>query len=171
MLLIFSTSVFAETYKLESSIGSVDAESGLRTCCGNAFAVTKDTIVTCWHTVEGKTHHKIKVQGKWIQATIIKRNIAEDLCLLKIDKAILEPVEFKSSKIVTIGADMTNEIKNHAVEMKYGILKSNYNLGISGSPVLEDGKLIGMIITIDNDKGPTESKFVSSAIIKEFLNE
>ena len=168
-ILILCSSAFAETYKVQSSL-RLSPEITV-TCHGNAFAVTKNTAVTCAHVVGGKAETRIQVKGAWLEAKILRKDEANDLCLLQVAEDVLEPVEFAPAAVViTVGAQRNEEIKTHAVELKGGKLKSDYTVGISGSPVFADGKLVGMVVSIDSADQPTESHFVSSVVIRKFLD-
>lgn len=174
-LIFLCSCAHAETFKLEARTPrGPQPEDGKFigiTCFGNAFAVSKNTLLTCWHVVEGKDENRVLIGEKWHTVTVVKKDEKDDLCLLKIEGIELKPVEFKATKLVTVGAEMDKDIKEHTVEAKWGYVKSNYTVGISGSPVFDDGKLFGMITRVDRRVDPSESKFISSAVIKAFLKD
>lgn len=169
LILIFCTSAFAETYKVQSTI-RLSPEVTV-TCHGNAFAVTNNRAVTCAHVLAADGENRIQVKGEWHAVEILRRDEANDLCLVRVAGVILKPVEFAAEPrvVVVVGAERNLDIKTHEVEMVGGKLKSAFSVGISGSPVFADGKLIGMIVTVDSADKPTRSHFVSSAVIRKFI--
>lgn len=167
LVLILCTSAFAETYRVQSSL-HLSPEITV-TCHGNAFAVTKNTAVTCAHVLADAGENRMEVSGAWHAVKILRKDEANDLCLVQVD-ADLAPVEFAPEPVVVvIGSERARDIRKHEVSLIGGDLKSAYSVGISGSPVLADGKLIGMVVSIDNADKPTRSGFVASAVIRKFL--
>jgi predicted transcriptional regulator len=170
LILTLCLSAHAQAYKIQSTLRV--SEDVSVTCHGNAFAVAKNQIVTCAHVIGPGATHRAQISGKWYAATVVRRDDDNDICLLRVDGVELTPVEFAPpAQAVTIGAERNLDLKEHEVEIVGGKLKSSYSVGISGSPVLSDGKLIGMVVSVDSVDKPTRSHFVSSMVIRKFLGE
>lgn len=136
---------------------------------GNGVAIGKHQILTVYHVVEGKGREVfVEVEGDWLKCSVVRIDVKNDLALLQC-KSDLVPVEIVSlPKFVVSGGSRAEKPTDTEATLKAIYLnRPDSDNGISGSPVLAEGKLIGIVTCRGKDNSFVE--VVPANIIAEFV--
>ncbi len=158
LLAIYGGSACCQGLQIRSDhadVSKIDGRAVTVESWGSGCYLTKHLVLTCYHVLAEGTSHYVKTpKGGWIVGRSFAFDKENDLALLYTDEEG-EPVELASIPPLSISGSQKNEpTKDHKAELNNAIIKADVDCGSSGSPVLADGRLIGMVkmkFTIKND--------------------
>lgn len=175
-LLLLSCSALATDMSATRIKASWDISSVTHTAWGTCFAISDTEILTAYHTVD-KGKIEIEVDGKFIEAKLEKFDAALDFALIKTTTKHGLPI----LKLRKTEMEMQVSFKSAPMQLTSGILKGftlqlSFTIGASGSPVFQDGEVVGMVMSgseIKNYETYECSACVcaSSASILDFLKK
>ena len=172
---LFCSSVFAiDGARITAKYTSENEEQ--RTAWGTCFAISENQVLTAYHTVTRGTL-LVETDAGWIKAKIIRFDKDVDICL--IETAVPHGL-----KVFAIhqqgGINVSGSLKGDPIEDKVGFLdevriRVRCAPGVSGGPIVENNKIIGMMIMatdpIDGEKDMYGTAIcISASRITEFLN-
>lgn len=149
----------AETLSIKNHIQHEDFELSN---WGRGIAVAPDKVLTALHVVEDPNRKiSVKIDGKWVDATIVARDEQNDLALLHIPNGKLKFSEILDMpKLITQASPGLNEpVQRLTVVdgMKVRVdgmttLKDPHDVGgMSGGPVMIEDKIIGILSAAGRD--------------------
>ena len=154
---------FLKLYPRGAPQGTVSSSTG------TGFAVSADGyIITAYHVVDGADSIQVVFdEGDWIEAKLVKKSIANDIALLKIDQTLDSHLSFapygtlqQGDHVYTVGYPVTGILGKDSkytdgtvsslsgIEGEDSLLQITVAVqpGNSGGPLLNDkGELVGMI--------------------------
>lgn len=142
-----------------------DTNAGQIIQYGSGVYVTKHLILTCYHCIEDGVEfsYKLKDGKKWNAARLFAWNKEDDLALIQTEEEG-NPVEFLNIPEMTISGSVGNQpVRQSSVFLNNAVLyvgpfdakqkdASTQLCGSSGSPILADGRLVGIVKTEFNKK-------------------
>lgn len=149
---------------------------------GRGIAVDKDLIITAAHVVDAIDGWEIAVEikGNWEPAVVVAADEAYDLAVIRV-KVQLEPVEILDMpKLMTVGSPGTNasvarvttiEGMKTRVDGMTDLADPRMAGGLSGSPLLAEGKLIGIISASGQDKDGVYIVTVGPDLIRKIMEK
>lgn len=161
---------FILTLLLSFSALGADIALGVRTCKpgedgryghGRSVAVSKDCVLTMYHVVvddpvkQSFENAWVEVDGKWIEADVIASDPEHDLALLRLrDYTKLKAVSLLDvpkielhGNVKTLPATISlGDIDSFITTAEsLGLKEIDSGSGLSGSPAIVEGRLIGMV--------------------------
>ncbi|MDG2112953.1 MAG: serine protease, partial [Actinomycetota bacterium] len=73
---------------LQAAVAEVEVSGCNFGATGTAFMIADDLVVTAWHVVDGAAQITVEVGDDRIDASVIGRDVARDVALLRLDNAI-----------------------------------------------------------------------------------
>jgi hypothetical protein len=142
---------------------------------GTAFAFSPRKLLTAAHNVleNGKALDGliVEVGERWLPCSVVKFNAEADIAILSV-KEDVPSFQFgedpdEGSAIVLSGSKRGQEVKREAGKITNAYTRGllfvgsvRFDHGMSGSPVLKDGKVVGMAVAgIPKDDDIDHSKF------------
>jgi len=150
--------------KIEKAVVGIQTKTSGKTISGSGLIVTSDgSVVTLAELVPAGGSFSVFIDGEKIKPQILKRDLKENLALLKIEKTNLKTCGFSDSEKVKLGervfllgidSSTLNPIVNEGIvkyfdenNIKTNIFESN---SLKGSPLFNiEGDLVGLN-TIDS---------------------
>ena len=172
LLALCAGAAAGDALKIESVSNDVTAH-------GNGVAVGDGLVLTCAHVVDSGSVFVV-IDGKRKPAKVVKRDETADLALLAV-AGKLKPATFISLPDVQLVGKLT-EIKNQkaettAIETVGQILEvlihigADARQGISGSPILAEGRLIGIVKSVGAKQHEGCVVCVPVNVIESFLGD
>lgn len=164
----------------------------LTTGSGTCFSISKDEVLTCKHLLysDDKLQDNIYVtlHDKRHKMTIVRECKELDIAILKInDGTELTPLEFgedaNEGELTFMGCPLSLpvETRKGVLETRFymgslDLAQVSFNHGMSGCPVLKDGKIVGMATsgTINkkgNDMDFVHALYLPASVLKWFINQ
>ncbi len=125
---------------------------------GRGSAVAKDLVLTCNHVVEDYPNTFVKFGDEWVKGEVVARDKENDLALIRTPRKLNPVLEILDIPNVEINGNHKAEPnKNALVPILYFVVDaSEFGFkepadapGISGSPAMVEGRLIGVVRAAD----------------------
>lgn len=147
---ISSSAADATRIKAERTVGSGIKEV-TTTARGTCFAISKDIVVTAYHTVnEGQIF--IETERGWMKGRILKFDEKLDICLIESKDhglPILE-LEIKNDSVNMTASALGAPVESHDGDVKLIRFNIRCAPANSGAPVISEGKVVAMLIAVDD---------------------
>lgn len=168
------------------------AEGATVTGHGTAFPIAPRQLLTAAHNIlddRFQPHKTIRVQiaGSWVTATPVRWHAELDIALLSIDVDVaplkLAPGDPEEGELLEIVGSMKGTpiatYRGHVHNRWHGatartLAKVPFDHGLSGAPVLQDGRVIGLAvcgIPKDADLDHNYGLFLPTSIVRWFMQQ
>lgn len=147
---------------------NVPSQSDMSKSYGTGFSVSQDgLIITAYHVIKNAKNIRVNIDGKWVDAVMLKKSISNDIALLSVDSKIDNYLSIASVEKYQIGTEVytlgypAKSLLGADAKYTNGSISSLSGLegedslfqisvpvqpGNSGGPLLnENGEVLGMI--------------------------